>query len=278
MPDLRYRTNNTVAIGDRSIYFEKLGPVTETTLVFVNNFFIVAPMWRNYIAQISSGHSCLIYDLENQGGSSLRDEPTIDSHAETLRQLLDVLDVRNVVLVGTSTSALICARYAQQDRVRGLILAGPSMTPSNELVRKATERTLLNSLRLGGTEALWDHLYALSFSGQMMKELGATGYLGLRAAFAAVHRRDPMLANMAAAHRDGAAFSVLAELGAPVQLILGTADSLWSGNQVDEINAAVNGKEIFVEQLVGAGHLPYMEDPDGFQKAILTFLEREGIS
>jgi 3-oxoadipate enol-lactonase len=266
-------------MGDRTIYCESIGSGSDTTLVFVNNFYIVAPMWRNYITQVSEERTCLIYDLENQGASSLTTEPTIDKHCETLGDLLDAQGVDSFVLVGTSTSSMICVRYAlqHQSRVRGVILAGPSITPSNELVRRATERTLMTSLRLGGTEALWDHLYALAFSGQIMKELGAAGYLGLRSAFTAIHRRDPLLANMSAAHEDRCDFAELAGIDSPLALILGTSDSLWPPKQLTEIRPMLGKKPVFVEQLDGAGHLPYMEDPSGFQRAILTFLEKEGL-
>ncbi len=277
VPDLRYKKNSTVTLDDRSIYCESIGPKRDTTLVFVNNFYIVAPMWRNYIDRITEKHACLIYDLENQGASSLCGEPTVDHHAQTLGDLLDALAIESAVLVGTSTSAMICLRYAlaNQSRVRGVVLAGPSITPSNELVRQATERTLITSLRLGGTEALWDHLYSLAFSGRVMKQLGATGYLGLRSAFTAVHRRDPLLANMQAAHADSCDFTELAKVESPLALVLGTSDSLWPPSQADEITPALGEKPAFLRQLYGAGHLPYMEDPDGFQQAILRFLEEE---
>ena len=288
VPDLRYKKNSTISMGDRTIYCESTGSAgsagsagsdSGTTLVFVNNFYIVAPMWRNYTAQLSEEHACLFYDLENQGGSSLAAEPTIDHHAKTLGDVLDAREVESTVLVGTSTSSMICVRYARQNpsRVRGVILAGPSITPSNELVRKATERTLMTSLRLGGTEALWDHLYSFAFSGPMMKQIGAAGYLGLRAAFTAIQRRDPLLANMNAAHHDSCDFAELAKIDSPLALILGTSDSLWTPSQVAEIRPMLGEKQVFVEQLYGAGHLPYMEDADGFQRAIGNFLEKEGL-
>lgn len=279
VPDLRYKKDSTTSLGDRTVYCESIGPRSDTTLVFVNNFYIVAPMWRNYIAQVSEEHGCFIYDLENQGASSLTTEPTIDSHSKTLGDLLDTRGVESIVLVGTSQSSMICVRYALQNlsRVRGIILAGPSITPSNELVRRATERALMTSLRLGGTEALWDHLYSLAFSSQIMKELGAAGYLGLRSAFTAIHRKDPLLANMSAAHDDRCDFAELAKIDSPLALILGTSDSLWPPSQVAEIQPTLGGKQVFVKQLHGAGHLPYMEDPSGFQQAILTFLGREGL-
>jgi 3-oxoadipate enol-lactonase len=279
VPDLRYKKGSTISLGDRTVYCESIGPRSDTTLVFVNNFYIVAPMWRNYITQVSEEHGCLIYDLENQGASSQATEPTIDNHSKTLGDLLDTRGAESIVLVGTSTSSMICVRYALQNpsRVRGVILAGPSITPSNELVRRATERTLMTSLRLGGTEALWDHLYSLAFSSQIMKELGAAGYLGLRSAFTAIHRRDPLLANMSAAHDDRCDFAELAKIDSPLALILGTSDSLWPPSQVAEIQPTLGEKQVFVKQLYGAGHLPYMEDPGGFQQAILTFLGKEGL-
>jgi 3-oxoadipate enol-lactonase len=143
-------------------------------------------------------------------------------------------------------------------------------------VRRATERALVNSLTNGGTEALWDHLYSMVFSAAAMREMGAPGYLGLRAAFTAIHRRDPMLANMVAASREKDDFATFADLGVPVALVLGSLDALWTPDQVEEARTLLaDVKGLQVHELAGAGHLPYMEKPDEFQAAILEFLAQE---
>lgn len=275
-PDLRYQADSTVTLEDgRSIYVERHSGPSGPCLVFINNFYIVAPMWRTYLTEVTRRYDVLLYDLENQGGSSPEVKPTIDHHVETLRRLVETVVQGPVVLVGTSTSCLIAARYAQTypDHVAGLVLIGPSLTPSAEPVRRATERALMTSLRLGGTEALWDHLYSVVFTARTMIELGAAGYLGLRTAFMALHRQEPMLANMHQAASEQDDFAQLAGLRMPVRVVVGDKDTLWQGDQVQEARALLTGKHQSVEVLDGLGHLPYLEDADAFQRSLLGFVE-----
>lgn len=276
-PDLRYKANSTIDLGnDQLIYVERYGVDDELSLVFVNNFYIVAPMWRTYLPKVLEKHSVVLYDLENQGGSAVAENPTVDHHVETLHQMLEYLEKRRVVLVGTSTSCLIAARYAMKhpQSVAGLLLIGPSMTPSAEPVRMATERALMASLRLGGTEALWDHLYSFVFTARTMIALGASGYLGLRTAFMALHRQDAMLANMQAAakHRDD--FAAVAGLRVPLQVVVGDKDTLWQEDQIAEASALLDGPDQSLRVLKGLGHLPYLEDADVFQSVLLDFMAR----
>ncbi|WP_028049563.1 alpha/beta fold hydrolase [Cellulomonas sp. URHD0024] len=279
-PDLRYRRDSAAVLDTGATVYHEHWPVETSgpTLVFVNNFYVVGPMWRTYTERIREAYGCVFYDLENQGGSSANPGPTIAAHAQTLKALVTDLGLGEIILVGTSSSSLIVREYARRftDDVRAVVLVGPSTTPSNHPVRRATERALVNSLTNGGTEALWDHLYSMAFSAAAMREMGAPGYLGLRAAFTAIHRRDPMLANMVAAAREKDDFAVLAELGIPVALVLGSLDTLWPQDQVDEareVLADVPGLQIY--ELTGAGHLPYMEKPEEFQDAVLAFLAQE---
>ncbi|GHD35667.1 alpha/beta fold hydrolase [Nocardiopsis kunsanensis] len=280
MPDLRYKTDSKIDLDDgQSLYVESYDRGTETTLVFINNFYIVAPMWRTYLAKVREKHSVLLYDLENQGGSSVAEDATIDHHVETLHQLLETLGKRQVVLVGTSTSCFIAARYALSypESVSGILLVGPSITPSAEPVRRATEKALMTSLKLGGTEALWDHLYSFVFSARTMIEMGASGYLGLRTAFMALHRQEPMLANMLSSAKYHDDFTSLASLEIPVQAVVGDQDTLWQDNQIAEAKKILDGPDQTVRVLEGLGHLPYLEDAEIFQRVLLDFMDTSRI-
>ncbi|MEB4613738.1 alpha/beta fold hydrolase [Leucobacter sp. M11] len=274
-PDLRYRPNSTVDLGGEcAVYTELYDRATEPVVVFLNNFYIVAPMWRGYLGRVIDQHSVLLYDLENQGGSSVVEEPSIDSHAETLHALLQAIGKSRVILVGTSASCVIATRYAElhPESVVGLLLIGPSMTPSADPIRKATERALMNSLRLGGIEALWDHLYSFVFSVSTMNKLGASGYLGLRSAFMALHRQDPMLANMRSAAVSSTSFHSLLSLPIPTQVTVGDQDMLWQGEQIEEARAAFTAPGHSIRVLEGLGHLPYLEDAERFQDVVLDFV------
>ncbi|GAA3151146.1 hypothetical protein GCM10010521_43480 [Streptomyces rameus] len=271
--DIRYTSEQTLKVSDDiELYYELQGD-EGPHITLVNNFFIIAPIWRNYTARLATRNRVLTYDLRNQGASSLKADLDWDDHVSDLLALLDGLGVEKTYLVGTSTSAFICRDFAVRypERVSGLIMVGPSCTPSDGLKRRATERACINSLANGGTTALWDHLYSVVFAEDAMREMGAAGYLGLREAFTAVHPAEPMLANLKAALQAADGPELLSRIKVPTLLLLGDQDPLW-----EEDNAAEAGRLIEDSATVwlrGVGHLPYMEDGDGFQAAIQDFLD-----
>ncbi|MFI9821022.1 alpha/beta fold hydrolase [Streptomyces sp. NPDC052013] len=271
--DLRYTAERTLRVSDDTeLYYEIQGD-RGPYLTLVNNFFIIAPMWRNFTAELARHNRVLTYDLRNQGASSVCPDMTWDDHVEDLRALLDGLGIERTHLLGTSASGFICRDFAARhpERVDGLILAGPSCTPSDGIRRRATERACINSLELGGTQALWDHLYSVVFSEKAMREMGATGYLGLRSAFTAIHPPDPMLTNLRCATQVTDGPEQLTRIKQPTLLLLGDKDEMWNQDLGAQAGRLIEDCE--VEWMHDTGHLPYMEDPDGFQARVQRFLD-----
>ncbi|MCZ7417810.1 MULTISPECIES: alpha/beta fold hydrolase [unclassified Streptomyces] len=271
--DLRYTAERTLRVSDDvELYYEIQGE-EGPHLTLVNNFFIIAPMWRNFTAELAKRNRVLTYDLRNQGASSVCPDMTWDDHVEDLRALLDGLGIERTHLVGTSASGFICRDFAARypERVDGLILTGPSCTPSDGIRRRATERACINSLELGGTQALWDHLYSVVFSEAAMREMGAPGYLGLRSAFTAIHPPDPMLTNLRCATQVVDGPEELARIKQPTLLLLGDKDEMWNEAYAEEAGRLIEDSEVV--WLRDVGHLPYMEDGDGFQARVQRFLD-----
>ncbi|MEU1149796.1 alpha/beta fold hydrolase [Streptomyces sp. NPDC005863] len=271
--DLRYTAERTLRVSDDTeLYYEIQGD-EGPHLTLVNNFFIIAPMWRNFTAELAKRNRVLTYDLRNQGASSVSPDMTWDDHVEDLRVLLDGLGIERTHLLGTSASGFICRDFAARypERVDGLILTGPSCTPGDGVRRRATERACINSLELGGTQALWDHLYSVVFSEAAMREMGATGYLGLRSAFTAIHPPDPMLTNLKCAQQVTDGPELLAAIKQPTLLLLGDKDDMWNETLGAEAGRLIEDSE--VEWMHDVGHLPYMEDGDGFQARVQRFLD-----
>ncbi|MFF1377808.1 alpha/beta fold hydrolase [Streptomyces sp. NPDC058308] len=271
--DLRYTAERTLRVSDDTeLYYEIQGD-EGPHLTLVNNFFIIAPMWRNFTAELAKRNRVLTYDLRNQGASSVSPDMTWEDHVEDLRVLLDGLGIERTHLLGTSASGFICRDFAARypERVDGLILTGPSCTPGDGVRRRATERACINSLELGGTQALWDHLYSVVFSEAAMREMGATGYLGLRSAFTAIHPPDPMLTNLKCATQVTDGPELLAAIKQPTLLLLGDKDDMWNETLGAEAGRLIEDCE--VEWMHDVGHLPYMEDADGFQARVQRFLD-----
>ncbi|GAB2859914.1 hypothetical protein GCM10022221_69360 [Actinocorallia aurea] len=272
--ELRYRDLAPLRTGDgRETYYEINGTAGPHVTV-VNNFFLTAPMWRNYTGRLAERNRVVTYDLRNQGASTA--DPGViawTDHVADLGAVLSAAGADRTYLVGTSISALICRDYAlaHPDRVAGLILAGPVCTPSGGLRRRAITRSWANSMEHGGTAALWDHLYSMVFGEPMMRALGTAGYLGLREAFTALHAADLVAPNLRSSLDASDDPALLGELTCPVLVIAGEEDPLWSPGALAETEQLI--KDVRTIWLSGIGHLPYMEAPEVFERDVQEFID-----
>ena len=118
--DLAYGAGELKTLSDGAeLYYEVRGPVDAPTLVIVNNYFIICPLWRNFTAELATRYRVVTYDLRNQGASSRAGaDLTFAQHVTDLEELLDGLGVATVFLLGTSISTLICRDYAARNPVR----------------------------------------------------------------------------------------------------------------------------------------------------------------
>ena len=64
----------------------------------------------------------------------------------------------------------------------------------------------------------------------------------------------------------------LAIIRCPVLFVMGELDSLIPTDRREHAQASINGSELIV--LEGIGHAAAAEDPEGFNRAVLPFLQR----
>jgi sigma-B regulation protein RsbQ len=101
-------------------------------LVLAHGFGCDQGMWRHLVPSFTD-HRVVLFDHVGSGGSdwSAYDRTrydSLDGYAADLAEILDVLDLRDVVLVAHSVSAMIGVIAATQvtDRIGALVLVGPS--------------------------------------------------------------------------------------------------------------------------------------------------------
>jgi 3-oxoadipate enol-lactonase len=266
--DLRYegsercRTRNG---GD--LYFETYGE--GPPLVLLNNFFIIAPAWRNFTTNLRERCQIVAYDLQNQGGSSQPGASfPFSGHVTDVVDLLDRLEIEDAYLLGTSVSTLIARDVAASHpgRVRGLVMVGPAWSPFGPLRYRLLIKDWRARLAAGGPIALFNYLYPLVFSDRAIGEGGRATYLALRERFLALNSQeqiDACLAGAAEAESDG-------DNGHQTLLMIGDGDAFWSASTLAAACAAQPSAEGVV--IPDAGHLPFAEQTDGFETAVLDFV------
>jgi 3-oxoadipate enol-lactonase len=272
--DLRYlqRPPLRTPSGDE-FYYEQHG-TKGPQLTFVNNFFLVAPMWRTFTQELVQHNRILTYDLRSQG-ASCGGSPDVKwtEHVEDLEALLDGFGIERTYLVGTSISALLCRDFAiaHPERVAGIVMAGPTCSPIGGYRRSAVTRSWINTLEAGGTKALWDHLYSMVFGEKTMQALGTPGYLGLREAFVSLHSVDSTLANLHSSLQASDDPDLLSQVGCPIRLVIGEDDFLWNTTSIGQAERLIRSGSTTV--LPHTGHLPYMESTAGFEAAVQSFID-----
>ncbi len=105
------------------------GPV----LLFAHGFGCDQSMWRYVVPHFTDAYRVVLFDHVGAGRSDLGSyDPqrysSLDGYADDVRRICAELDLRDVVFVGHSVSAMIgvLAAAAEPERFRALVLVGPS--------------------------------------------------------------------------------------------------------------------------------------------------------
>ncbi|MEE3755345.1 alpha/beta fold hydrolase [Mycobacterium intracellulare] len=270
--DLRYRRGKRCATrngGELYVEVDGQGPA----IVCLNNFFIVAPAWRNVTTKIVEQHTVVKYDLQNQGVSTQRGvDFAFSEHIEDLLDLLDFLGLERVTLLASSISTLIARDFALKypERVDSTIMVGPAFTPYGNTRTQLVLRDFVDRLNAGGARAIFEYLYPLVFTAAHVEKGGTRAYLGLRQHFLALNSEAQIRACVGAALEHASRPDLMAELTVPTMFVIGDGDHQWSSSMVDDACAALPGSRGCV--IPRSGHMPMVEQPDLFEHAVLNFL------
>jgi pimeloyl-ACP methyl ester carboxylesterase len=213
------------------------------------------------------------YDLCNHGHSTrLEQEPTWEEHAADLVGLLDGLGIDSTYLLASSASTQLArdVALAYPDRVRGLVLAGPVVGPQMRRHRML-QRAWLRTLNSHDIPVLFSHMYPEFVSTAMIEEYGAPGFLGLRESFLVMSTPEELNNGLTLAQQGDASSELLTRIQAPTLIALGDDDILLGPTAGHELAALFpNGRCAIMPK---AGHVPFLDDPEGFQELVRKFID-----
>lgn len=101
-------------------------------IVFAHGFGCDQNMWRHVAPAFEDDFKVVLFDHVGAGGAKAEYDPekyaTLDGYASDVLDILRELDLRDVVLVGHSVSAMIAAlaEIREPDRFDKLVMVGPS--------------------------------------------------------------------------------------------------------------------------------------------------------
>lgn len=272
--EIPYEDHELVPAGDGAeLYYESYGtqaPVITT----INNFYLLAQIWRGFSSQLAQRNRVIAWDLRNQGGSKAGSAPLRWDHlVEDLRCLLDHLEVERTYLLGSSISCFIARDFALKypERVAGCVMQAPAFSPYGPRRREMITKAWLQTLDAYGTDGLWQHMYGEAYCGQTQEVMGVAGYLGLRQMFSTVHRKDQLreFIELSLPLEDGP--DPLRRLACPVLLQVGDGDFMWSPSQAEDTLALLQRGKL--DTIPRAGHVATMENPLEFEASVQRFVD-----
>lgn len=274
--DLRYRRGTRCSTRNGGeLYFEVDG--AGEAVVCLNNFFIVAPAWRNFTGRLAERRTVVKYDLQNQGVSSQRGPDfAFAEHCEDLLDLIDLLGLERVTLLGSSVSTLVARDFALRHprRLRSLVLVGPAFSPYGGTQLQIILRDWMRRLDQNGARSVFEYLYPLVFTAAEIERGGAVSYLGMREHFLALNSEAQVRACLTAALQASGDPALLRGIDAPTLFVLGDADYLWSASALADACALVPGSRGAI--IPRSGHMPMIEATEAFEQVVQDFLDGVG--
>lgn len=246
-----------------------------TPLVLLHGIGSAARSWQHQLAGLAAHFRVIAWDAPGYGGSSTLapERPDAGDYARALGVMLGALGVERCHLVGHSFGCVTAARYARLEpqRILSLTLSGVA---GGHARLAPEERERLRDARLTDLAELGP---------RGMAEKRAPRLLGTRPTDEA---RRAVAETMAMLRPDGYTQAVHALSGADtredvlglapglrVQFIYGSADRITTPDQNLAIARARPQAPVHV--LEGAGHAPYLEQPQAYNALLLDFVQAE---
>ncbi|MET9759294.1 alpha/beta hydrolase [Streptomyces sp. NPDC006372] len=256
--------------------YEDKGPVTArqplvplVPLVLVHGHPFDRTMWAPQLDTFATDRRVIAPDLRGYGASPTTPALTdFSGFARDIEALLDELEVESCVLAGLSMGGQIvmdCYRLFP-GRVRGLVLADTfpaAETEEGVRTRDAMADRLLREGIRGYADEVLERMVAPYAPAQVKdhvhRMMTATAPEGAAAALRARARRPD--------YRD-----LLTRVFVPALVVVGADDDFTPVSDARAMHAALPDSTLHV--IEGAAHMPNLERPEVFDKALREFLTR----
>jgi pimeloyl-ACP methyl ester carboxylesterase len=253
-------------------------------VLFIHGLLNSNRSWIKLINSDRTDHRFIAPDLFGHGTSAKpRGDYSLGAHAATLRDLLDQLGIDQVTLVGHSLGGGIAMQfcYLFPERVERLVLVS-----SGGLGRSVSP--LLRSATLPGAEWVLPLVAARWIRGltegigRTLARVGVTAspdlteaWYGFTSLGDADSRRAFLATTRSVIDPGGQSVTANDHLGGvdlPVLIVWGTNDPIIPVGHALRAHEAIAGSRL--ELFDGAGHFPYLDDPDRFADLLLDFIHQ----
>jgi pimeloyl-ACP methyl ester carboxylesterase len=227
-------------------------------VLFTHGFASSSHMYAATVADLSTDHTTITWDIRGHGKSDSPADPaeySVDLSLADMAGILDAAGARRAVLVGHSLGGYLSLEFtfANPDRVEGLVLVG-----TGPGYRKDEARAAWNQMA---------ERYAADLDQRGLDGMPPSAELD-----AGVHRGAEGLALAARgilSQRDGHVLEALPTIAAPTLVVVGENDEPFQAAS-RYMAAKIPDAELVV--IDGAGHAPPVTHPNEFNAALRSFL------
>jgi pimeloyl-ACP methyl ester carboxylesterase len=235
-------------------------------VLLIHAFPLNHSMWTPQIGPLSARFRVIAPDIRGFGESQPASAWTMDEIAGDFNELLDNLGVTDCAVAGVSMGGYIALPFWSKypGRVRQLVLANTRARADNE-TEKQGRTEMIAAIQQHGTSILLDRMLPRLLKPNPLPEVHRT----VRSMIEGVNATAAAYGVMAM--RDRADFSsALHRIECPAMVVTGENDVIIPAEDSRAVADAISGAR-FV-QVPDSGHLSNLENPEGFNRALLEFL------
>jgi len=255
-------------LGDVALHYRIDGPEDGAPVVFVNSLGTDMRLWDPILPLLPQGLRILRFDKRGHGLSTCPPAPyAMGTLVGDTERLMDHLGFRDVMFVGLSIGGMIAQGLAVKrlDLMRAMVLSNTGA----KIGTKEMWGERISAVETGGIESLADAVMERWFSAKFR----ATPDLELWRNML-TRQEDAGYAGCSAAISGTDFFATTATLRLPTLGIAGSEDGSTPPDLVRETVDLVPGSQFHL--IRGAGHLPCVESPQNFAKALSDFMRATG--
>lgn len=228
-------------------------------------------MWRDQIEMLEGHFQVIAPDLPGHGETPVPPGPaTMEEMASNVSGVMDALGVSEAVVCGLSMGGYVTLALCRMlpERVRALVLVdtrAQADTEEGRANREQQAQKALNEGMAGITDTMLPKLFSPETVARRPQVVARVREMmlntkpeGAAAALRGMAQR--------ADHR-----SFLNQINVPTLIIVGNQDAITPVEDSETMQREIRGSELRI--IEGAGHVSNLEQPEEFNRALLTFLQ-----
>ncbi|MBS8264130.1 alpha/beta fold hydrolase [Mesobacillus boroniphilus] len=239
-------------------------------IVLIHGFAGSKQYWGKIIPQLADEHRVIALDLPGHGASGLeKDKNSIEDMAETVKELLDQLELDQVTMFGHSLGGYITLAFAElyPQYLNGFSLVHSTANQDSEEAKEARETNAKKIQEEGAgpfIEGLSRKLFSPDNTEVNAKEIEETVKIGMTT------KVEGLVSALVAMKNRPDRNQVLVETALPVLLIAGEHDQIIPA----EKTFTVTKSNIEKKTIKDAGHMSMYEQTEELVTVMKDFLEK----